>query len=59
MRTRIKVKVNIKSHFTTKPKAQLEKHNKVPLSTSGGDVQMDKSEDDLLGSDFDIYGDLK
>jgi hypothetical protein len=39
------------SHFTIEPEAQPEKRDNVPVGASGGDVQMDDSDDDLLRSD--------
>jgi hypothetical protein len=47
------------SHFTIEPEAQPEKCDNVSIGTSGGDVQMDDSDDDLLRSDYDIFGDLQ
>jgi hypothetical protein len=47
------------SYFTTETKAQPERHDSAPVDPNGGDVQMDESEDDLLRSDFDLFGDMQ
>jgi hypothetical protein len=46
-----------KSHFTTKPKAQERNDILIDAKRNGEDIQMDKSEDDLV-DDLDIFRDL-
>jgi hypothetical protein len=46
-----------KSHFTTEPKAQERNDILIDAKRNGEDVQMDKSEDDIV-DDRDIYRDL-
>ena len=54
-----KGKGQCESHFIAEPEAQPEKRDDTAVGASGGNVQMDESEDDLLKNNFDIFGDLQ